>query len=83
MVAKYETKGSSSLPKKTYRVLAIAGEIDKLRGSVQEGNFIQGETEENVEGWSEAIHADLWIPPFESIAAVIKGIASETRDNKR
>ena len=40
-------------------IVALAGEIDELRGSIQEAKFIQGETEEDVESWSEDVETQL------------------------
>ena len=40
-------------------VVSLAGEIDQLRGSIQESKFSQGESEEQVEIWSEEIENDL------------------------
>ena len=35
-------------------IVALAGEIDCLRGSIQEAKFVAGESEEKVESWSAA-----------------------------
>ena len=40
-------------------VVSLAGEIDQLRGLIQETKFSQGESEEQVETWSEEIEQDL------------------------
>ena len=66
-------------------IVALAGEIDELRGSIQEAKFIQGETEEDVESWSEDVETQL-SRADESVVklrACVKEIDTETSDHER
>ena len=66
-------------------IVALAGEIDELRGSIQEAKFIQGETEEGVESWSEdvEIHLSRADESVAKLGACVKEIDTETSDHER
>ena len=66
-------------------IVALAGEINCLRASIQEAKFAAGESEENVESWSEGMESDLSIAD-ESVAKLSKclnEIETEVRDLER
>jgi len=54
-----ENHDKQAIEQQRTSLVSLAGEIDQLRGSVQESKFSQGESEEQVETWSEEIENDL------------------------
>lgn len=54
-----ENRDKQTIERQRTSVVSLAGEIDQLRGSIQESKFSQGESEEQVETWSEEIENDL------------------------
>ena len=66
-------------------IVALAGEIDCLQGSIQEAKFAASESEENVELWSEEIESHLSVAD-ENVAKLSKclnNIETEVRDLER
>ena len=54
-----ENRDKQTIERQRTSVVSLAVEIDQLRGSIQESKFSQGESEEQVEIWSQEIENDL------------------------
>ena len=54
-----EKREKEAIERQRASIVALAGEIDCLRVSIQEAKFTAGESEENVELWSEEIESHL------------------------
>ena len=54
-----ENRDKQTIERQRTSVVSLVGEIDQLRGSIPESKFAQGESEEQVETWSEEIENDL------------------------
>ena len=61
----------------------MAGEIHLLRGSIQESKFFQGDSEEQVEKWSEEIEKDLCLADEHAgkLADCLDQFVKEERDH--
>lgn len=46
-----ETRDKQTIERQRISVVSLSGEIDQLRGSIQDTKFSQGESEEQVETW--------------------------------
>ena len=66
-------------------LVSLAGEIDQLRGSIQEIKFAQGESEEAVEAWSEQIENELSATDeiVDKLSECLDEIAKKQQDHKR
>ena len=54
-----ENRDKQTIERQRTSVVSLAGELDQLRGSIQESKFSQGESKEQVEIWSEEIENGL------------------------
>ena len=66
-------------------LVSLAGEIDQLRGSIQEIKFSQGDSEEAVEAWSEQIEKELSATDaiVDKLSECLEEIAKKQQDHKR
>ena len=77
--------GKEAIERQRAAISALSGEIDCLRGSIQEGKFVAGESEKDVESWSEDIGTNLVTADEHvgSLTKFLKEIETETRDLER
>ena len=80
-----EKREKEAIERQRAAISALSGEIDCLRGSIQEGKFVAGESEKDVESWSEDIGTNLVTADEHvgSLTEFLKEIKTETRDLKR
>ena len=63
-------------------IATLAGEIDLLKGSIQESKFVLGDSEEDIAEWSEGIDAELLLADesCSEFSKCLKGMETRTRE---
>ena len=80
-----EKREKEAIERQRAAISALSGEIDCLRGAIQEGKFVAGESEEDVESWSVDIGTNL-LAADEHVGRLtkcLKAIEIETRELER
>ena len=80
-----ENRDKQTIERQRISVVSLAREIDQLRGSIRETKFSQGESEEQVQTWSEDIEQDLCLADdcASKLQKSYDQIVKEERDHDR